>query len=207
MPDRPSAIIFDFGGVVIGWDPRRIYRRFLASDEEITQFFEEVGFFAWNLEQDRGGPWPEAVETLCRRFPHRRELIQAFDALWEESITGPIEGTVRILHRLNEEGYRLIGLTNWSADKFRLTRPRYELFDLFEEIIVSGEVGCIKPEREIFELTLRRIGLKAEECVFIDDSPKNVEAAAAMGFRAILFSSPEQLERELVRVLATTEKR
>jgi 2-haloacid dehalogenase len=192
-----TTVIFDFGGVVVQWDPRRIYRRFLDTEDEITRFFDEVGFAAWNLEQDRGRPWADAVSELSARFPHHQALIRAYDEHWEDSIAGPIEGTVQILQRLHASGYTLVGLTNWSADKFALTRSRYDLFSLFDEIIVSGEVGLVKPDTEIFDLMLRRIGRPAEECLFIDDSATNVEAAAAMGFATIRFGTPGQLEEEL----------
>lgn len=194
-----TTIVFDFGGVVIGWDPRRVYRRFQKTDEEITRFFDEVDFHAWNLEQDRGRPWAEAVSGLSTRFPHHEKLIRAYDEHWEDSITGPIDETVGIVRRLKAAGYRLVGLTNWSADKFALTRSRYEIFRLFDEIIVSGEVGLVKPEKKIFELMLQRIGRRAEECLFIDDSPTNVDAAASMGFSTIHFQSPTQLDEELKR--------
>lgn len=193
----PLSPLVDFGGVVIGWDPRRVYRQFLITEEEITRFFNEVGFAAWNLELDRGRPWAKAVSDLSAKFPHRKELIRAYDEQWEESITGTIEGTVRIIERLRTGGFDLIGLTNWSADKFRITRPRYDVFELFHEIIVSGEVGLIKPDREIFDLTLEKASRRPEECVFIDDSKTNVDVAASMGFVAIHFQSPEQLEGEL----------
>ena len=106
---------------------------------------------------------------------------------------------MKIVEQLRAAGYRLVGLTNWSAEKFALSRARYELFNLFDDIIVSGEVGTMKPEREIFDLTLRKLGLCAQECLFIDDSLKNVEAAAAMGFRVIHFQSPSHLAAELSR--------
>ena len=194
----PQAIIFDFGGVVVHWDPRRVYRRFLESDEAIDAFFREVGFHRWNADQDRGArTWDEAVEELSSRYPHRRELIHAYHQFWEDSIAGPIADTVKLIERLRASGYRLIGLTNWSAEKFRLSRKRYELFNLFDDIIVSGEVGVMKPDREIFEFTLRKIGLHADQCLFIDDSQPNVDAASALGFQAIHFRSPQQLEQDL----------
>jgi 2-haloacid dehalogenase len=194
---RPSAIIFDFGGVVVHWDPRLVYRRFLESDEAISRFFKEVGFYAWNLEQDRGRPWPDAVRELSSQFPHHHDLIRAYDQFWEDSVSGPIEGTVRILERLHAAEYRLIGLTNWSSEKFRMTQKRYDLFRLFDDIIVSGEVGHVKPDQEIFDLTLRKIGCRAEECLFVDDSAKNVTKAVEMGFQTIQFQSPEQLAEQL----------
>lgn len=193
------TLIFDFGGVLVQWDPRLVYRRFIDDDEAIARFFDEVGFFAWNLEQDRGRPWSEAVSQLSARFPHHRDLIRAYDERWEESIVGPIEGTVRILERLHARNVPLVGLTNWSPEKFALTRGRYEFFTLFDDIIVSGEIGMVKPDPAIFEWTLRRIGRDASECSFIDDSRHNVDAAAAMGLDAIHFRSPAQLEEELQR--------
>ena len=97
MQVYPRAIIVDFGGVVVHWDPRRVYRRFLQSDEAIDDFFREVGFRRWNAEQDRGGrSWDDAVEALASRFPHRRALISAYHEFWEDSIAGPIEETIRM---------------------------------------------------------------------------------------------------------------
>jgi 2-haloacid dehalogenase len=191
------TIIFDFGNVVIGWDPRGVYRPLLADEAAIDQFFEEVAFSAWNLEQDRGRKWVDAVSELSARFPHRDDLIRAYDEQWEKSITGPIDGTVRILHQLHDAGYQLVGLTNWSAEKFHPTRLKHDFFSVFDDIVVSGDVRLVKPDPAIFELTLRRVGRSADECLFIDDSAANVEAAAALGFHTIRFESPEQLEREL----------
>lgn len=196
-PVKISTIIFDFGGVVVQWDPRRVYRPLLEKEEDITRFFDEVGFAAWNLEQDRGRPWADAVSELSSRFPHHGQLIRAYDERWEDSIIGTIEGTVRIIEGLHASGYMLVGLTNWSADKFALTRRRYDVFSLFDEIVVSGEVGLVKPDSRIFEWMLHKIGRRREECLFIDDSAANVEAAASMGFATIRFESPAQLREEL----------
>jgi epoxide hydrolase-like predicted phosphatase len=192
-----TTIIFDLGNVVIGWDPYRVYRPLLESDEAIGAFFDEVGFAEWNVEQDRGRPWSEAVAELSSRFPHRRELIHAFYDRWDDSITGIIEGTVDIIRRLRDRGLQLIGLTNWSGETFARTRPRYDVFALFDDIVVSGAVGLIKPDPAIFDLTLKRAGRRPSECLFIDDSKVNVAAAAELGLDAILFESPPQLERAL----------
>jgi 2-haloacid dehalogenase len=194
-----TTIIFDFGNVVIGWDPLGVYRPLLNNDDAaIQEFFAEVGFSDWNLEQDRGRSWDEAVALLSSQFPHRSDLIRAYHEQWDQSITGPIEGTVRILYRLREAGYELIGLTNWSAEKFTPTRAKHEFFDVFDHIVVSGEVGLVKPDPAIFHLTLRRIGRTADQCLFIDDSAANIESAAELGFHTIHFQSPEQLEQRLV---------
>ena len=203
-----STIVFDFGNVIIGWDPRQVYRSSLKTDEAIDEFFAEVGFPEWNLEQDRGErSWAEAVEFLSERFPHRSELIRAFNEQWEKSITGPIEGTVKIARRLRDAGYQMAGLTNWSTEKFIETKGRFDIFDIFDDIVVSGEEHLIKPDPEIFHVLLRRIKRQPEECLFIDDSLPNVETAKTLGFHTIHFRSPEQLEKELERYLPAARLR
>lgn len=194
---RPAALVFDFGGVLINWNPRHLYRKLFDDPEEMEGFLREVGFDAWNLEQDRGRPFAEGVRLLSERFPAHAESIAAFDHRWEETITGPIEETVEIVSELREMGYALYGLSNWSAEKFALVRDRHEFFGWFELIVLSGEEKVCKPDPEIFEILLRRSGRTAEECLFIDDSPVNVAGAESVGIQAIRFESPDQLRREL----------
>jgi 2-haloacid dehalogenase len=151
----------------------------------------------WNAQQDKGRPFSEAVALLSKQFPHRAHLINAYQENWKESITGSIEGTVEILARLKEKGYSLYGLSNWSAETFPIVRHEFEFLNLFDGIILSGEVKLIKPEPEIFELCLQRIGKPADQCLFIDDSEANIIAAKKLGFDTVRFISPEHLKDEL----------
>lgn len=192
-----QAIIFDFGGVLLNWNPHHLYQRYFPNDEAIDHFLKEINFNAWNLEQDRGRSFAEAVQVLSAEFPQYANLIRAYDAEWEASITGQIDGTVEILKRLHGNGLSLYGLSNWSGEKFRLARPKFEFFDYFDDIIISGEIKLIKPDPAIYQFTLNQIGLTASECIFIDDSAKNVAVARELGFIGIHFESPEQLAAEL----------
>ena len=195
---RYADIIFDFGGVLIDWNPRYLYRKFFDGDDaSMERFLTEVGFTEWNLQQDVGRPFAEGVADLCRRFPAYAGLIKVYDERWEESIAGPIEPTVRILRRLKHAGCRLHGLSNWSVEKFEIARLKYEFFRLFDTILVSGEVKLIKPDPRIYAVLLERIGRKPEECLFVDDSLVNITTADQLGFNAIHFQSPEKLEGEL----------
>jgi 2-haloacid dehalogenase len=191
------AIIFDFGNVLVDWDPRYLYRKLLDGDQAIEQFLGEVDFFEWNLEHDAGRPFDESIAEMCARFPQYCELIRAYDLRYEESISGPIWPTVQVLRTLKDAGYPLYGLSNWPADKFDLVRPKYEFFSWFDEIVVSGKVRIAKPDPRIFELLLECIGRPAQECVFIDDSPRNIAAAQKLGIQTILFHSAGQLKQEL----------
>ena len=192
------TIIFDFGGVLIDWDARYLYRKLFQRDEEaMERFFAEVDFYDWNLQQDAGRSFRQAVESHCRRHPAYCDLIRAYDMRWEESISGPIQPVVDILYGLKHSGYPLVGLSNWSAEKFRLVRERFEFFNWFDTIIVSGEVKLVKPDPRIFSLLLERIQRPAEKCVFIDDSASNIQAAQQFGIQTIHFQSSEQLRADL----------
>jgi 2-haloacid dehalogenase len=192
-----QAIIFDFGGVLLEWDPHALYRNFIEQPQQIDQFLAEVGFATWNAEQDRGRPFAEGVAELSRQFPHRAQLIRAYHDHWEDSIVGPIPGSVAILRKLKRAGYPLYGLSNWSAETFPRVRNKYAFFDLLDDIILSGDVKMIKPDPAIFNLLLTRIGYAAHNCLLIDDSRANVVTAKSLGFNTIHFKSPPQLESEL----------
>jgi 2-haloacid dehalogenase len=197
MP-RPT-IVFDLGGVLIDWNPRHLYRKLFADDAAMEWFLAEVCHSAWNEEQDRGRSFAAAIEEAAARHPEHRSMIAAYFERWDEMIAGPIEGTVTILDELKGAGYELHALTNWSAETFPFARDGFAFLDWFETILVSGDVGLIKPDPAIFELLLERIGRTATECIYIDDNPKNVAAAAALGFDAIAFADSGHLRHELAR--------
>jgi len=192
-----QVVVFDLGGVLIDWNPRYLYRQLIADEAAMELFLGEVCHSSWNEEQDRGRTFAAAIEEAVARHPAERALIEAYHHRWEEMLAGPIEGTVAVLAELKDAGHELHALTNWSAEKFPIARGRYDFLTWFESILVSGEHGLIKPDPRIFELLLERIGHRAGDCIYIDDNPKNVEAAAALGFDAIRFDSPEQLRRDL----------
>lgn len=193
-----KTIVFDFGGVLVDWDPRYLYRKLFNGDTgAMERFLAEIDFWNWEAEIDRGLPFAAGVARLCAKFPHYADLIQAFDTHWEETISGPIAGSVDLLQRLSRAGYALFGLSNWSIEKFAITRPKYAFFDLFSDIVISGEVKLAKPDPRIFTLFLEKIVRDAGDCFYIDDSLANIAAADRLGFQTIHFQSPGQLAREL----------
>lgn len=203
-----TAIVFDFGGVLMDWNPHYLYRQFFGADpEKIDGFLQEIHFSDWNRQLDQGCPFSEGIAKLVRDFPAYQELIQAYDERWEETLAGPIQSSVDILRELkdrasarsNATGFSLYGLTNWSAEKFATIRHRYEFFDWFEAIVVSGEEKLIKPDPRIYQVLLQKIGQPASSCLFIDDSAANIAAAKNLGFDTILFQSPDQLRMELIQ--------
>ena len=194
------AIVFDFGGVLLDWNPYHLYRQFFNNDVSATErFLTEIGFEEWNLKLDKGRPFSEGVAELCAQFPQYADLIRAYDERWEESLGGVILPTLDIVLSLKRAGYALYGLSNWSAETFQRVRPKYKFLDLFEQIVLSGDVKLNKPDPRIYAVLLERAGRTAEECLFIDDSEENIIAASQLGFETIRFESPEQLRKELDR--------
>jgi 2-haloacid dehalogenase len=201
MPTTIQAIIFDFGNVLIEWDPRHVYRRYFRDEEQaMERYLHEVGFMQWNAQQDKGRSFQEGVADLSKQFPHYAGLIQAYHDHWKDSIGDALTGTVEIMRRLKRRGYPLYGLSNWSAETFPYAQQKFDFFHLFDDIVISGEVGAIKPEPQIFEIMLEKIGRPANECLFIDDSRANIDQAHRMGFATVHFESPEQLERALKKL-------
>lgn len=190
-------VVFDIGNVLIGWDPRVLYRKIFASEDEVAWFLGNVCTSEWNLEQDRGRSFAEGIAEAVTRHPQHADAIAAYDRRWAETILGPIAGTVAILEDLEAQGTPLYAITNWHQDKFRETRGRFSFLDRFRDIVVSGDERVIKPDPAIYRLLLERNGLEASNCLFIDDSPKNVAGAEAVGMRAHHFMSPEALRGHL----------
>ena len=193
-----TNIVFDFGGVLLDWNPRHLYQKlFDGDDEAMERFLEEIDFYAWNHRQDMGRPFAEAVAELSAQYPHRAALIASFADRWDETLAGPIRQSVEILGALKQKGYPLYGLTNWAAETFYRIRHKHDFLDWFEAIVVSGDVGLAKPDPAIYHILLEQVGAPADQCLFIDDSRANVVTANQLGFMTIHYQTPGQLRGDL----------
>ncbi|MEM7575284.1 MAG: HAD-IA family hydrolase [Bacteroidota bacterium] len=199
MPLTYHTIIFDLGNVLIAWNPRLIYRDVFATSEELDYFFTEVANLAWNEEQDRGRSIAEGTATLIAQHPKYEQEIRMYYDRWTEAFPGAIGGSVDILKNLHSKGqHRLLALTNWSAELFPWARAQYDFLQLFEDIMVSGEVGLKKPNPAIYQLLSQRYELgDFAGCLFIDDSQRNVDAAQDLGLESVRFQDPVQLKLDL----------
>ena len=200
MTPRRSIVVFDLGGVLIDWDPRHLYRKLFADDGAMEHFLTEICSHEWNLAQDAGRGWDEAVAELSTRHPDHAPMIAAFRARWPEMLSGPISGTVEILRELRTRGTILYALTNWSHETFPIAEamPEYDFLGWFVGIVVSGREQLVKPDPRIYAVLLDRYDLNPADLVYIDDNPKNAAAATALGMRGIHFATPEALRSELV---------
>jgi 2-haloacid dehalogenase len=200
MTASRKAIIFDLGNVLVKWDLHPIFDRFFPNPEAVDAFLAEVSFLEWNALQDQGRPFREGITVISEQFPHYAHIFQYFSDHWEETIHETVEENVALASRLKRGGFPLYILSNFAAETFVITRARHSFLNMFDDIIISSEVGLIKPDPAIFQYTLDRIHRSAQDCIFIDDSLPNIEAALQLGFTALHFQSPGQLERQLINL-------
>ena len=203
---RIETVVFDLGGVLVDWDPRYLYRKIFTGKGEMEDFLATITTTEWHIEQDRGRTMEEATAILISRHPEHKREIEAYYGRWDEMFGGPIEGTVDILRELHERGWPLHALTNWSAETFPVARETYGFLSWFDEIVVSGKEGMIKPDKNLYAVLIQRTGLDPATSVFVDDSLPNVAAARDLGFTAVAFQNPTQLREELVRLELLAEK-
>ena len=190
-------VIFDFGGVLMDWDPKYFYKSYFNDDEKMNFFLENIATLEWNGEQDRGRSLENATESLVEIHPEWENEIKAFYDNWVTMLKGEIVENVTVLRQL-EGKYLLFGLTNWSDELFPYALKHYDFFELFEgKIVVSGTEKLIKPNAEIWHVLLERYNLKPEESVFIDDNAENIRVAKSLGFETIHITENVKLEKFL----------
>ena len=192
-------MIFDLGGVLIDWNPEYVYLDVFNGDrEKMKWFFDEICTMDWNENQDAGYPLEKATEERVKLFPEYEEWIRIYYSRWEEMLGNQIDGTVAILKQLiDNPNYKVVALTNWSAETFPVALERFDFLHWFEGIVVSGTEKMRKPFNEIYELTINRFNIEASQSLFIDDNARNIEAAKKMGINTIRFNNPTQLKSEL----------
>lgn len=196
--EGPSAVIFDVGNVLYGWDPESFLVRQIADDAERLRFVEEADLYGWHESLDGGRPFDEAAAELSEKFPSYASVISAWGERFGETITDPVPGVHELVAELDSAGVPLYGITNFSADFWPDFHAReHAFFSRFRDIVVSGAVRLLKPDPAIYFLALDRFGLQPADALFVDDRAINVEAAEALGIRSHLFVHAEGLRARL----------
>ena len=195
---RPTAVVFDVGNVLYGWDPEAFLARQIPDDERRLAFIAETGLWDWHDSLDGGRPFDEAAAELSGKFPDYAAHIAAWGARFGETITDPVPGVHAIVAELDSRGVPLFAITNFSADFWKPFRAREDaFFRRFRDIVVSGEEKLLKPDPALYVRALDRFGLQPHEAVFVDDRLINVQGAEAVGMPAHLFTGAEDLRARL----------
>lgn len=191
-----KTLIFDLGGVLIDWNPRHLYRSVFDRESDMN-FLDNICTNDWNELQDSGRSIAEATAVLCNHFPEHTDHIKLYYDQWEKMLYGPIDESVHILKSVKDQGYRILALTNWSAETFPIALKRFDFLHWFEDVLVSGEIKMKKPDPAIFNLLVKRYKLDPKESVFIDDNIKNVAVSKTVGLDGIHFTTPYLLTLQL----------
>ncbi len=194
-------IVFDFGGVLVDWNPRYLYRDYFRDDEKMEWFLANICTDDWNWQQDAGRPFAEGIALLTAQYPGYSEAIRLYFDGWEKMLGAMNEETVALMRRLRDRGYALYGLTNWSAETYPFIRDSHECFGWLRGVVMSGQEKVAKPDPAIYRILLDRYHLRPEETLFLDDAPRNIAGANALGIHTILFTSPQQAAKELEQLL------
>ena len=196
---NPDTLVFDIGNVLIAWDSEIPYRRLIPDEKTRRHFMDVILPPEWNLEQDRGRPWSEAEAAQITLYPDHADLIRAYRAHWHEMVPGEISQNMDALRAVRMKGLPNFAITNFAGDTFKEAQVRFPELAGFDGVVVSAGERLLKPDPAIYEVFLKRYGKSAEQCLFMDDSAKNIAAAKALGFSTIHVTPETKLLAEIRR--------
>jgi putative hydrolase of the HAD superfamily len=201
MPSVLQHIIFDLGGVVFAWNPDSIIEA-VIDDADMRTFVKSDIFPHPDWQEADRGTVTEA--QIIERFVRRTDLpVATLSALMREAERSmqPIPGTVALMEELATQGFLLYCLSNMLRERYDYLRRTHDVWDVFSGVVISSHINLIKPEPGIYEHLLARYHLEPTSCVFIDDSPVNVEAARAIGMRGIVYTDATACREQLLSLL------
>lgn len=200
--DTIKNVVFDFGGVLLDWNPRYFYKSIFNDDQKMEYFLQNIATSTWNAQMDKGRSFEECMKELAEQYPEYKDPIMLYRKGWETMLKGPIESGMRVLDAvMNAQKFKVYGLTNWSAETFPSTFNKYKFLQKFEGIVVSGEEQMIKPEKGIYLTLIERYNLVPEETFFMDDNIQNVETALSRGINAVQFTGTDKNLEQIAKIL------
>ena len=189
MP-RIDAVILDIGNVLIDWNPERFYDAALGPAAR-ARLFAEVDLHAMNAAVDRGADLDGEVEALAACHPGWAGAIRMWRDRWLEMASPEIAGSVRLMRALRANGVPVIALSNFGIAPFQIARRAYPFLDAFDARFISGHLGVMKPEADIYARLEADTGLAPDRLLFTDDRADNIAAAATRGWHTHRFTGPE----------------
>jgi 2-haloacid dehalogenase len=192
-----KAVVFDVGRVLFQWQLSALFEKLIEDEAERNWFLANVVTEEWHYEHDRGRPLAEMIPERIAAFPQYEMHIRAYATRFNETVPGPVAGTHDLVRRLHEGGVPLFCLTNFGDEFWQMFWPTQPIFDLFDDIIVSGVEKLAKPDPRIYAITEARTGLAGEDLFFTDDNHQNIAAAQACGWQAHVFTDAGSLEHQL----------
>lgn len=193
----PKALLWDFGNVIVRWDPRTLYSKIFPDRAECDRFLSEVCTMDWHAAHDRGVTFAENRVELIARHPEHEAAILAWEDRWPEMFSGAIPETEAAIEALHARGVPQYGLSNISMEVIDQVRGLSPAFARLRDAVLSGDVRLAKPDRAIFRLVCERFGLAPADMLFVDDSAANIATARDLGFDVHHFTDPAALRPAL----------
>lgn len=201
---RPEAVIFDVGNVLIEWQPERFY------DAEIGQtrrraMFEAVDLHWMNERVDRGEHFTETIYATADAHPEWRDEIRMWHDRWLELATPVIDHSVRLMKALQTKGIPVFSLTNFGIQSYAFAATHYPFLHEFDRDFISGHLGVTKPDPNIYARVEETSGLNGPALLFADDRVDNIDQAKQFGWQTHLFDGPKGWADRLVAAGLLTE--
>ncbi|MBW4981287.1 HAD family phosphatase [Mameliella sp. CS4] len=192
-----EAVIFDIGNVLIEWQPERYYDARIGEARR-RAMFAQLDLHGMNDVIDRGGDFRGTVYDWAEKTPEWGDEIRLWHDDWLEMAKPAIPRSVRVMRALKAKGTPVHALTNFGIGTWDIATPAYDFLNEFDHAFVSGHMGVIKPEAEIYEQVEARLGLPGAALLFTDDRADNIAAAAARGWHTHHFTGPDGWAERLV---------
>lgn len=192
-----EAVVFDVGRVLYRWDLRILFEQLIEDEERLEFLLSEVVTEQWHFQHDAGRPLGDMVPERQAQFPDYADALNAYRTRFNETIPGPVPGSLEIVRELHEGDVPLYAITNFGAEFWDGFRPTAPIFDLFRDIVVSGKERIAKPDERIFALAAQRFRHDPDKMLFIDDNAANIAAARALGWQVHHFLDASRLRNDL----------
>ena len=193
-------IIFDFGRVLVDFNPHVLYDPVFGGDADKAEWFHQnITTPDFYDRLDRGDDFAQCIRDLQELHPEYTEEIALYDTRFYVMVGDTMPGMLELLTELKVRGYALYGLTNWSYKVYDVME-RYPIFRLLDGSVISSEEHLIKPDLRIYRCLVDRFKLQPSDSLFVDDKQTNVDAAKACGMHSLLFTGAEQLRRDLKQI-------
>lgn len=192
--------IFDFGNVLVEFNPHMLYDQVFGGDSKKTEWFHHnITIPSFYDSIDRGDDFAQCIRDLQALHPEYAEEIALYDTRYHDMVGNALPGMTELLTELKSNGYALYGLTNWSY-KVYAVMDRLPIFRLLDGCVISSEEHLIKPDLRIYQRLVDKFELQPSDCLFVDDKQTNVDAAKACGMHALLFTGSDQLRNDLMQL-------
>ena len=192
-----EAVVWDIGNVFAYWEPEDYYDN-LIGPEKRAALFAEADLYEMNLAIDLGANCKETAYAQAEKFPQWADEIRRWHDDWAETFRRPVEGTAEVMHETKAAGFRNVALSNFGTETLETARGLHPVLRTFDQEIVSGHLGFVKPDPAIYAAVEKATGLDGRALIFTDDKAENIAAAAERGWKTHLFEGAAGWRARLV---------